>query len=189
VQSPRSARCASRRSVLKLGLGAAAATILASQPSWARAPQPPEKRLCFQNLHTGECVTSTYWAKGDYVWEGLREVNHVLRDFRTDDVYPIDVKLLDVLHALDDKLGGRSKFMVISGYRSPRTNAMLAAADGSGVAKNSLHMSGRAIDVRVHGLGLADLRKVAIDLKRGGVGYYPKSDFVHLDIGRVRSWG
>jgi uncharacterized protein YcbK (DUF882 family) len=155
---------------------------------WARAPQPLERRLCFQNLHTGEHCTSTFWSKGDYVWEGLREVNHVLRDFRTNDVYPIDVKLLEVLHDLDAKLGGGKKFMVISGYRSPKTNAMLAAADGSGVAKNSLHMSGRAIDVRVEGLDLAYLRQAAMAMKRGGVGYYPKSDFVHVDVGAVRSW-
>ncbi len=180
------ARCASRRSVLKLGLGAA--FIIAAQPSWARAPVPAEKRLCFDNLHTGERCTITFWAKGEYLWEGLREINHVLRDFRTGEVYPIDIKLLELLHALDGKLGGRSRFGVISGYRSPKTNAMLAAADGVGVAKNSLHMSGRAIDIRVQGLALPYLRQAAIDLRRGGVGYYPKSDFVHVDTGAVRVW-
>jgi uncharacterized protein YcbK (DUF882 family) len=187
VQSPRSDRCASRRSVLKLGLAAAAAT-LAPQTLWARSPELPEKRLSFQNLHTGESLTSTFWARGDYVWEGLREVNHVLRDFRTGDVYPIDVKLLDLLHDLDRRLGGRNKFSVISGYRSPSTNAILASADHSGVAKNSLHMSGRAIDIRIESLDLAHLHQVALDMKRGGVGYYPKSQFVHVDVGPVRFW-
>src|SRR4029079_15931401 len=107
--------------------------------------------------------------------------------FRTGDVYPIDVRLLDLLHDIDSRLSGRSKFMVISGSRSPKTNAILASADGSGVAKNSLHMSGRAIDIRVNGLDLAYLRQAAISMKRGGVGYYPKSEFVHVDIGGVRS--
>jgi uncharacterized protein YcbK (DUF882 family) len=186
VQSPRSARCASRRSFLQLGLGAA--VVLAAPRAFARAPGPAERVLHFQDLHTGERTASTYWANGDYVWEGLREINHVLRDFRTDDVYPIDVKLLEQVHALDQRLGGKRKFLVISGYRSPKTNAMLAA-NSDGVAKNSMHMSGRAIDIRVEGVELSHLRKTAIDMARGGVGYYPKSEFVHLDIGRVRSWG
>ncbi|MBX6322896.1 MAG: DUF882 domain-containing protein [Rhodospirillaceae bacterium] len=157
-------------------------------PAWARLPKPAEKRLRFDNLHTGERCTVTFWANGDYVWEGLREINHVLRDFRTGEVYPIDVKLLELLHALDGRLGGGRRFAVISGYRSPKTNAMLAALDGSGVAKNSLHMSGRAIDIRVDGLALTDLRQTAIALGRGGVGFYPRSDFVHVDIGPVRVW-
>jgi uncharacterized protein YcbK (DUF882 family) len=179
------ARCASRRGILKFGLGAAA--VLAARPALARMPSLPEKALSFRNLHTGETLKTTFWANGDYVWDGLREINHVLRDFRTGDVYPIDVKLLELLHDLETKLERRNGFLVISGYRSPKTNAMLAARS-DGVATHSLHMSGRAIDIRIEGVDLAYLRHAAIKLGEGGVGYYPKSQFVHVDIGRVRTW-
>jgi uncharacterized protein YcbK (DUF882 family) len=111
----------------------------------------------------------------------------VLRDHRTDEVAEMDPRLLDLLFNLQGKLGASTPFHVISGYRSPRSNAMLVAK-GGGVAKKSLHMQGKAIDIRLPGRELADLRKAALGLKAGGVGYYPKSDFVHVDVGRVRHW-
>jgi uncharacterized protein YcbK (DUF882 family) len=146
-----------------------------------------QRKLAFDNLHTGETLESVYWEAGDYVPGALTQINHILRDFRTDDVHPIDAKLLDLLNTLHRKLGSKVPFSVISGYRSPKTNAALAAAS-SGVAKHSLHMEGQAIDIHLEDVALKDLHRGAIALKRGGVGYYPASDFVHVDVGRVRTW-
>jgi uncharacterized protein YcbK (DUF882 family) len=111
----------------------------------------------------------------------------VLRDFRTDESHPIDRRLLDLLHNLSQRVGTRAPFQVISGYRSPATNAMLRA-ESSGVASRSLHMQGMAIDIALQDVALADLRQAALDLQSGGVGYYPTSGFVHVDVGRVRRW-
>jgi uncharacterized protein YcbK (DUF882 family) len=111
----------------------------------------------------------------------------VLRDHRSDEVSPIDTRLLDLLHTLSDKLDTTSQFHVISGYRSPATNAKLAEKS-NGVARHSLHMDGLAIDIRLPGRELADVRRAAIALRSGGVGYYPGSNFVHMDVGRVRTW-
>jgi uncharacterized protein YcbK (DUF882 family) len=117
----------------------------------------------------------------------LSKVNHLLRDHRTDKVHPIDPTLLDILHAVSTTSESRGVFQIISGYRAPETNAMLHHTS-SGVASQSLHMLGKAIDVRLSDVKTCDLRRVAMVLKRGGVGYYPESDFVHLDTGRVRTW-
>jgi uncharacterized protein YcbK (DUF882 family) len=176
----------SRRRLLQLGLGAA--TLIAAKPVLAVTAVAPEPRaLSFFNTHTSEKLTAVYWNQGEYSWEGLRKINHILRDFRTDEVFPMDAKLLEQLHELDRKLGGGREFHIISGYRSPKTNAMLAA-NSEGVAKKSLHMVGHAIDVRVKNIELTHVRDTAIGMKAGGVGYYSKSDFVHLDIGKVRNW-
>lgn len=174
-----------RRQVLRLG-GAAVASALSS-PALARLAPADDRRLAFYNLHTGEKVRSTYWADGEWNPDGLQQIDTVLRDFRTGDVTTIDRRLLDVLYRLSRKMDTRQPFHVISGYRSPKTNAKLAAQSG-GVAKRSLHMQGMAIDIRVPGIDLAELRRAALSLKAGGVGYYPKSDFIHLDTGRVRFW-
>jgi uncharacterized protein YcbK (DUF882 family) len=177
----------SRRHLLRFGL--AAATLIAAKPVLAATAVAPEpRRLSFENLHTGEKLSAVYWDGGEYSWEGLRQINHILRDFRTDEVFPIDARLLEVLHRVDGKLGGGHVFQIISGYRSPKTNAMLHAADSEGVAKKSMHMMGQAIDIRVKDVDLAYVRQTAINLKTGGVGYYSKSQFVHLDLGKVRSW-
>jgi uncharacterized protein YcbK (DUF882 family) len=146
-----------------------------------------ERKLSFLNIHTGERVGTVYWQNGRYLPEGLAEIDWVLRDFRTDDVKAIDTRLLDLLHAVRNRLGRNGALHVISGYRSPATNAMLAARS-NGVAKNSYHMRGMAIDIRVPGCSLTALRDCGLDLARGGVGFYPKSNFVHLDTGPVRSW-
>lgn len=146
-----------------------------------------QRRISFDNPHTGETLTTVYWTQGDYITDALREVNYIMRDFRTGDVHGIDPRLLDLLHALHDKLDSSRPFEIISGYRSPQTNAQLAE-QSNGVAKRSLHMQGMAIDISLQDVKLKSLRKAAIALKKGGVGYYPNSHFLHVDVGRVRSW-
>jgi uncharacterized protein YcbK (DUF882 family) len=143
--------------------------------------------LAFDNLHTGEKLKTVYWRDGEYLPEAMRHIDWLLRDFRAEEIHPIDPRLLDLLAALHARLASRRPFEVISGYRSPATNAMLARLSG-GVAQNSLHMQGMAIDIRVPGRDLRCVRAAALSLRCGGVGYYPSSDFVHLDTGRVRSW-
>ncbi len=172
-----------RRSFLKTS--AVLATALGA-PALARAA-PHERSLRFYNTHTGETLRSTFWAEGKFVPEALVDINKLLRDHRNNAVAPIDPGLLFVLDKLSAALGSRDVIHVISGYRSPESNYLLAARS-DGVAKHSLHTEGRAIDVRIPGRDLADLHKAALKLKVGGVGYYPDSRFVHLDTGRVRHW-
>jgi uncharacterized protein YcbK (DUF882 family) len=178
----------SRRTLVKLGALAAAAAILprsafASNPS----PSVAEKSLAFYNTHTGENLKTVYWAEGHYLGQSLREINHILRDPRNDEVHDIDTGLLDLLFAIRKQIETNQPFHVISGYRSAATNEFLRAHT-TGVAEHSLHLVGQAIDIRSPGRDLRTLQKVAVALKGGGVGYYPKSDFVHVDIGRVRYW-
>jgi len=174
-----------RRNFLKWSL--AGGIVLAGAPAWARNALPAERRLRFYNTHTGEQLTATYWAEGQYQVDELAAVDALLRDHRTGDVRTMDRRLLDILHALQQRTAVRGPYEVISGYRSPATNRQLRRA-GDGVAKDSLHTHGRAIDVRLNGVALADLRQAALDLRAGGVGYYPRSNFIHLDTGRVRRW-
>lgn len=174
----------SRRGFLKATAAATGLLIAPSPAVWARHNH---RALSMRNLHTGEKITRTYWIEGKYLAEPLADIAHVLRDHRNDEVHPIDPHVLDILHRLQHKLGSHQPFEIISGYRSPITNAMLRNRSG-GVAKKSLHMRGRAIDVRLPGRDLAKLRQAALSLKAGGVGYYPKSNFLHLDTGRVRQW-
>ena len=147
----------------------------------------PDRSLSFYHTHTGERIRLTYYSDGMYHKDALVELNQYLRDFRTGDVYPIDAQLFDVLYAARNACESNGTFEVISGYRSPKTNKMLRNA-GGGVARRSLHMDGKAIDVRLAGVKTSHLKKAAIHLKSGGVGYYAKSDFVHIDTGRVRTW-
>jgi len=144
-------------------------------------------RLSLYHLHTAEALSVTYRERGQIVPGALEAIDRLLRDFRTGEVHGIDVGVLDMLSLLYEASGRRGRFEIISGYRSPRTNAALRKGT-TGVAEKSLHMSGRAIDVRSTGIATKDLRSAALALARGGVGYYPKSNFVHLDTGRVRSW-
>jgi uncharacterized protein YcbK (DUF882 family) len=145
------------------------------------------RALRFSNLHTGEKLAIEYYSGGQYVPDALTTVNHFLRDFRTGDIHTIDPRLLDLLHSLVDATETGRPFEVISGYRSPATNEMLRRRS-EGVAANSLHMVGQAIDIRLADVPLARLRGAALGLRRGGVGYYPASNFVHVDTGRVRFW-
>jgi uncharacterized protein YcbK (DUF882 family) len=156
-------------------------------PGWLRAAASTTRSLAFAHTHTGERLSVEYFSGGRYLTDALDAVNHFLRDFRTGDVHPIDRTLLDVLQALAASTGTSRSFEVISGYRSPATNQQLRRAS-EGVAAHSLHMEGRAIDVRLADVELAALRKAALNLRAGGVGYYPASNFVHVDTGRVRRW-
>ena len=146
-----------------------------------------ERKLSFYNTHTGENVKAVYCEQGSYVPQALTDINHILRDFRTGEVKDIDTDLLDLLFTLQQKLESTGPFHVISGYRSPETNLRLNVAS-KGVARNSLHIQGKAIDIRLPDHDLKTLQRVAIELQRGGVGYYPGSDFVHVDVGRIRYW-
>ncbi len=145
------------------------------------------RELAFVHTHTGERLKIQYSDEYGYLPDGLAEINYFLRDFRTDDVHPMDTGLLDILNELRQGMSKSGVFEVISGYRSPKTNESLRA-NGSGVAKHSLHMQGRAIDIRLTGVDTSQLRNYCISMECGGVGYYQKSDFIHVDTGRVRSW-
>ncbi|MBK8229442.1 MAG: DUF882 domain-containing protein [Candidatus Eisenbacteria bacterium] len=164
---------------------ALAGDLSGSQVLPASLTQPRE--LSLLHTHTGERLSVAYFERGEYLPDALEAVNHLLRDHRTDAVHPIDPALLDILHDLKSATGSTGEYKIISGYRSPETNASLRKKS-RGVAKHSLHLDGRAIDVRLDGVELPTLHSAALALSRGGVGYYGKSDFVHLDTGAVRSW-
>lgn len=191
MTKPRAGRhTISRRRFFSLSAGVALAALpmlAMPHPASASIIATGERKLSFNNLHTGETLKTVYWEKGVYVPEALSEINYILRDFRTGDMRAIDPKLLDLLYTLRGKLDARAPFSIISGYRSPKTNALLASAS-SGVAKRSLHMEGKAVDISLDDVGLNNLRRAAISLRKGGVGYYPASGFVHVDVGRVRTW-
>lgn len=147
----------------------------------------PERSLSFFHTHTGEKLDLTYFSDGIYHDDALQEVNHYLRDFRTGEIHPIDTHLLDILYSVQNACNSNGTFEVISGYRSPKTNKLLHD-QGHGVALHSLHMLGKAIDVRLTDIKTSYLKKAAMSIKQGGVGYYAQSDFVHMDTGRVRYW-
>jgi uncharacterized protein YcbK (DUF882 family) len=173
-----------RRNFLKTTV-AAAATLLV--PTAFALPTTGERQLKFYNLHTGEHLKATYWADGVYVADEMNAINHILRDFRTGDIKSIDPHLMEVLYQLQHRVEQKGAFHVISGYRSPKTNEKLHRL-GNGVATHSLHMRGKAIDIRLPGVELKHLRQAALSLHSGGVGYYPKSNFIHVDTGRPRFW-
>ncbi len=198
---------AARRQVL-FGFGAAAAAAAvpsvlpgeimnrAPQVSPAAAPQVAPalsgaladvRRVVLHNLHTGDRFDEVYFEKGGYVPDAMAEAQRVLRDWRNGEEHFMDPKLFDVLHGIAQKLETSQPFQIISGYRSPTTNAMLHARSHQ-VAEHSQHTLGKAIDVRVQGVELSNLRRAALAVGAGGVGYYPSSNFVHVDTGRVRQW-
>jgi uncharacterized protein YcbK (DUF882 family) len=174
-----------RRSFICAGTGLAASLLLLPLPSSANSQQ--ERKLSFHNTHTGENASAVYWAEGNYLTDGKREIDTILRDHRTDEIYPIDTGLLDLLYLLKADVQGKRAFEIISGYRSPATNAALRNTS-TGVAKRSYHMQGKAIDIRLPGCGLVNLHKAALAMRAGGVGYYPDSNFIHVDVGPNRSW-
>jgi uncharacterized protein YcbK (DUF882 family) len=145
------------------------------------------RALTFHHTHTGERLTAEYFSAGSYVADALAAINRHLRDFRTGEEHVIDPALLDLLHRLNGLTGSHKPFQVISGFRSPKTNQMLRARS-HGVAAGSLHMVGKAIDIRLADVPLPKLQAAALSLRAGGVGYYPLPDFVHVDTGRVRKW-
>ena len=175
-----------RRTFLRAGSAALLGGLAC--PSLALADVVKDVRsLAFNNVHTGERMTIPYWENGAYVPDALSAINHLLRDYRNNEVHIIETRLLDLLTLLHARLDSTAPFEVISGYRSPATNAMLHA-ESHGVAAKSLHMQGMAIDIRLADRALNVLHATARDMRLGGVGYYPASDFVHVDVGRVRYW-
>jgi uncharacterized protein YcbK (DUF882 family) len=178
-----------RRQLLKSGL-LVSLVCLNPLPAWARygLQGDPERSLSLLNTHTGERLKEVvYWEQGSYLPDALSHISYVLRDHRTNEVHSIDPIALDLMAAISRKVDARRSFEIISGYRSPQTNRALRRNSRS-VAKNSYHVQGKAVDLRIPGVPLKVVRKAALDLRMGGVGYYPKSDFVHIDSGRVRSW-
>ena len=189
IQSPSPpAHRISRRRLLRLGLLAAAVPYV-SGPALAleRPALKYERSLDVYNMHTGESLTTVYWIKGTYVPAALRDISYVLRNHHSDQVKPIDPQLLDLLYMLDRLVGLRDAFHIVSAYRSPATNAMLRLSH-AGVAEHSMHVEGKAVDVRFFSRDLVLVHRLATDLQWGGVGYYPRASFVHLDTGPVRSW-
>lgn len=178
----------SRRGFLKLGL-AAAATVITPLPAAAAINRQPKatRELTLFNPHTQERLKVCYYRGGQYAPECLEQLNHIMRDYRTGDVKHIDTGLFDLLYEISTHIPTHSPFHVISGYRSPATNARLRR-HSKGVASKSLHLQGKAVDIRVPDLSARDLREIAVRIKGGGVGYYPKSGFVHVDVGQVRYW-
>jgi uncharacterized protein YcbK (DUF882 family) len=179
----------SRRGFLRLSATLALAgtgTVVAPR---ARAVPASSRSLAFVHTHTRENISLVYAMRDTYLTPALNRLNHFLRDHYTGDVGTIDPQLFDILHLVTRTLNAKQPYQVISGYRCAATNARLRGASKGGVAKRSLHMSGKAIDVRLPGVPLAELRDAALSLQAGGVGYYPRDRFVHIDTGRVRSWG
>ena len=175
-----------RRRLLGLGLAAAASSLVPAT-SWASQGPAGDRALTLYNTHTDEKLSATYFRGSSFDTGALKDINHILRDFRTGDVHPIDLQLLDLLTELHRKTGSKQPFQIISGYRSPKTNSMLSA-ESNGVAKRSMHLDGKAIDIRLSDVKLQDLHATAVGMKRGGVGMYVASNFVHVDTGRVRYW-
>src|SRR6188768_2026885 len=182
-----------RRQILQTAIAAGAGVTiarfaLAKGYVITETPELPERHLVLHNTHTNETVSVVYRRGDEYLPRAIESLRNVMRDHRNNAVHDIDVALYDQLHGLALAASCDPRFEIISGYRSPESNASMSARPGSGVAKHSLHMEGRAIDVRLHGCSCADLRDLALTAARGGVGYYARSNFVHIDTGRLRTW-
>jgi uncharacterized protein YcbK (DUF882 family) len=177
-----------RRQLIKTGAAALIGAVAAPSSLMARSLSAGQPRsLGLYALHTGERLKTTYWADGEYLLPALEEINYLLRDHRANEVRSIDLNLLNLLERLHHELDTPEPFHIISGYRTAATNAALNA-QSEGVARHSLHVQGMAADIRVPGRALPTLHRAATSLRGGGVGYYPRSDFVHVDVGRVRYW-
>lgn len=176
----------SRRDFLKL---AGSGLVVAScAPTIAMASYPEEPRsLALTNLHTREALETCYFDGAEYVSKELRRINHLCRDFRRNEVHPMDKRLFDHISQIQTELGVETEVQIISGYRSPATNEALRSRS-DGVAKKSYHMLGQALDFRLDGVDLKRVRDISRELDFGGVGYYPRSNFVHIDTGPVRYW-
>ena len=179
--------CGSRRSFLTRIVLCLPALAVSGQSAGAVDVPVVERKLHLLNTHTGEELDARYFVDGHYDPQQLGALDWLLRDYRSSEVLAMDSRLFDLLYELAQAAGLEPRYEIVSGYRSPATNAMLVATT-DGVSSHSLHMEGRAIDVRLAGLPVIALRDLALAKQAGGVGYYPVSDFVHLDTGRVRSW-
>lgn len=176
-----------RRRFLQLGLFGLATTF--SSPTLAAAlPRLSGiRQLSMHNLHTDEKLNVIYWKNGVYSRPAIQKLNNLLRDHRNGSLCNMNVRLFDLLHDLQAKLGNSGTIEIISGYRSPASNKMMASYS-KGVAKNSYHCKGMAMDIRMPGTSLVHVHKAALEMGRGGVGYYPDQQFVHVDVGPVRKW-
>jgi len=184
-----SSACPERRRFLGYMAGAAALPLIGLPELAEAAAKANSRMLAFKHLHTGESMTVVYKVGHDFVPQSLRRLSYLLRDFRTGDKHHMDTKLYDLLWRLNQDVNSHNPYEIISAYRSPKTNQALRNRNAhSGVAQRSLHLEGAALDVRLADVRLADLRDAALDLKAGGVGYYPESGFIHVDTGRVRRW-
>ncbi|WP_343078891.1 YcbK family protein [Ostreiculturibacter nitratireducens] len=174
-------------------LGAFAATAVAAAPTYSNAfgllrGAGDIRRIRMYSGRTGETLDTIYWIEGDYIKEALREINHFMRDWRTDEVIGIDARTVDIAAAAHRLMDVNEPYMLLSGYRSPTTNAMLRSRS-RGVAKNSLHMKGQAADLRLKSRSVGQMYKAATACNAGGVGKYSRSNFVHMDCGPIRTWG
>jgi uncharacterized protein YcbK (DUF882 family) len=182
-----------RRRLLRSAFAAGAGAALTPY-AWAtgravgETPPPVERAIELHNTHTSESLSVVYRRGEEYLPRAVESLRHLLRDHRNDSVHDIDLSLYDQLYELALAAKCDPRFEIISGYRSPESNSAMASRPGSGVARHSLHMEGRAIDVRMHQCTCANLRDLALSAAKGGVGFYRRSDFVHLDTGRFRTW-
>lgn len=175
-------------------LAIAGATLPLASPGWAALQKTPSitlpdnRNLAFDHLHTGERISLLYASNSQYIPESLNTLNHFLRDHYSGEIGMMDPELFDLLYRIKLTLGSERPFQIISGYRCPETNTRLRNTRGGGVAQRSLHMDGKAVDIRISGVPLKNLRDAALSLRSGGVGFYPGQQFVHVDTGRTRSW-
>lgn len=174
-------------------LGAFAATTLAAAPTFSKAAgflrgSGDIRRIKMYSARTGEKLDMIYWVEGEYIRDAVKEVHHFMRDWRTGDVKAIDLRTIDIMAAAHNLLDVNEPYMLLSGYRSPKTNAMLRRRS-SGVAKNSLHLKGQAADLRLSSRSVSQVSRAAASCRAGGVGRYTGSNFVHMDCGPVRTWG
>ena len=173
----------SRRRLLGAAVAAAAVGLVDPLPAVSFAP----RSVALYNIHTGEWLRTVYWADGHYIREAVRDINWILRDHHSDEIRPMDAGVLDLLGMLRDRLDTHDPFLVVCGYRSPTTNRKLYLHH-EGVAKYSYHIKGMAVDLRSELRDLSQIRDAALSLRCGGVGYDPRSDFVHVDCGPIRRW-
>ena len=179
-----------RREMLRYGLAGLLASVVPlsfSKPAVSATSSNQARRVVFKNVHTGESFNGVYRVGDKYLPEAFERLNTVLRDHRNGEVFPMDPRVIDILSKVQQKTGKKVPVNILSGYRSPQTNSNLRKAS-SGVAKNSFHMYGQALDIQIDGVGTRQLRDAAMSIKSGGVGYYPRSSFVHIDTGDIRSW-
>lgn len=179
-----------RRDIMKLGaVGSVGLVSMVTPLLPSKSVQASQKvwDVSFRQVHTGESFSGAYRVGDKYLPEAFERINYFLRDFRTGDAFPMDPRVIDILSLVQDGTGKGTPLEILSGYRTPKTNAMLRRVS-EGVARNSFHMYGQAVDIRMPGFGTRKLSHVAKNLRAGGVGYYPKSHFVHVDTGDIRSW-
>ena len=180
--------CLTRRQLLKSGVCAAALSIVPYKSFANKLTSfPDEKKLNFYNIHTGESLKAMYCSRGEFIEESLKDINYIMRDYRTNEIKKIDVRLLDLLYDIKNALDTEYAFHIVSGYRTAKTNRLLRKLT-KGVSKNSLHMHGKAVDIRVPYQDTEAVKNAAVKHRRGGVGYYPDSDFVHVDVGEIHYW-